>query len=196
MTVAIYSQRIQRELGALKLDAVLAEKVSHSAVVTKFPVEAGAEMSDHIFLEPMIYTLKGVVSDYPLRWIGTSYVHADASTRALSAYAILREMHSERQPFEISATGFLRMPNMGFLTFDSERTPRNGQEFTFEATLQQLNIIELKTAQLTATEREAGQAADQAGEELDKGKQDVVAPDGTSAASLWDWFTSLGGDTQ
>lgn len=50
-------------LGDVEFDVVVSEGASASARLTKNPVENGADMNDHIIIDPMTYTVTGVATD-------------------------------------------------------------------------------------------------------------------------------------
>jgi hypothetical protein len=50
----------------IEIDATIREVVSQSAQVTRFNIEEGAEINDHVILGPVELEIEGVVSDTPL----------------------------------------------------------------------------------------------------------------------------------
>lgn len=53
-------------LEAIVMDATLSESHSHTADVTDYPVERGANISDNVRAKPVTLTVDGYVSDFPL----------------------------------------------------------------------------------------------------------------------------------
>ena len=163
-TVRIINPRIQRligpspEEGGLLLDSVQFEKIGHEAIKTAFPIELGAEIGDHLIQRPGLYSLRGVVSDRPLKWFHTDYQHIDSSTRHLSAYAILRDLWNARETFSIT-TGFLTIPVAVLVAFESEKTAKTANSFDFVAQIDEMVIVETSETQID----ESSVATDAAG---------------------------------
>ena len=57
-------------IGDIQLDIIIEEGASSSARVTKNPVENGADINDHIIIEPMKFTISGVVSNVSTTLVG------------------------------------------------------------------------------------------------------------------------------
>lgn len=157
------------ESGVL-LDAVIEEGIDHGVSVTSFPVELGADISDHAILEPQRYTMRGVVSDIPITWRSTEYEHIDAKTRSLSAYALLRDLQIAREPFAIE-TGFLRYESMVIERLTASKDTSRENHFDFSAQLIQVRIVENQVSVITPEQLQEGQAREQGGPVADKGRQ-------------------------
>jgi hypothetical protein len=171
----LLAKNTQRTIGptderGLLLDAVLRESVTHTSKVTAYPIEKGADISDHIIIEPTSYTMTGSVSDSPMRWKATEYNHTDASTRNLSAYAILRDLHLSRTVFDIEH-GFLEMKDCVMVSFISEKDASTANVFRFDATVRQLNIVKTIEVSVTADMVAIGEQAEQAQAEEDLAAQ-------------------------
>lgn len=63
-------QFIQNNSTVIQLDASIAEKHHRKSTPTKFPVENGQTISDHMILEPFDLELTGIISDTPLGTAG------------------------------------------------------------------------------------------------------------------------------
>lgn len=50
----------------LQLDAVVSEEHTRTATVTKFPIEGGGTINDHVILAPPDLSITGIISDTPL----------------------------------------------------------------------------------------------------------------------------------
>ena len=66
-------------------DTAITEEHSSSATVTKFPVESGADITDHIVLSPRQLNITGVVSDTPIH--NMDALIAELATVAVSGIA-------------------------------------------------------------------------------------------------------------
>lgn len=158
----------------LLLDAVLSEQLEHEAKVTSFPIEIGADINDHVIIEPQTYSLTGIVTDTPIHWSATSYQHGDAKTRSTSAYGILQALWKSREVFSVK-TGFSTLDDVVLLKFSTIKDPIRASVFQFDAVIQQLNLVSRKEVTITEEQRDAAAAAatpeessgHQQGEELD-----------------------------
>jgi hypothetical protein len=168
------------------------ETIEHDANMTKHPIELGADISDHVILEPVTYVFQGVVSDHPLKWNTTAYQQFAKETRHLSAYSILRTLHRTREPFTMSH-GFLETENAVLLGFRSEKDPAKANVFQFEARIQEAIIVESEEVSITEEMVAAGDQGEGARPPADAGPQ-TGEPVGTLLSSILEWGSSvLGG---
>lgn len=58
--------RTPRSIGGVQLDAVLNEDHNNMVTITKNPVEAGTDITDHAIIQPKKLSVRGAVSDSPL----------------------------------------------------------------------------------------------------------------------------------
>lgn len=153
-TVGLISPFTQRFLGPAEnqpvvLDAVIEENVRHDATVTRHPVEAAtrdgirrAEIADHVVLEPDTYTMRGVVSDFPITWrqVRDPYAESSAETRSISAYQLLRRHQRTREPFDVEwGLGILK--NMVIESLQVPRSARNRRAIEFTAELVEVPVV-------------------------------------------------------
>lgn len=80
--------------GGIIFDASLSEGYSVRATVTRFPVEEGAAVADHVRREPDEITINGIVADAPMV-LGTS-VLPPRLDRIAAAYDALSALVGER----------------------------------------------------------------------------------------------------
>lgn len=176
-----------REINEIPLDVVLEEQIEHSAVVTRHPIEVPTStgvsrgtVSDHAYLEPTIYTMRGVVSDLPISWrlfrsdTLTSYANSNRLTRSLSAYELLLKHFRDRVPFTL-VTPFGELENMLFRRFSCPRNPTNKHAIEFSAEIVELQFVasERITSQVSDADVVGDQAQTRAVSEVERGE---VAP--------------------
>lgn len=152
------------------LDAVLDESIELSSTVTSFPVELGADISDHVISQPVRYVMRGVVTDTPTEWASTSYQHGDGATRSLSAWSLLQALQRRGEPFEIM-TGFSLYPSMVIERIRARKNAQRDRALDFEADLRQVIIVETQAVAISAEQLAAGQAAAGMGPLEDRGRQ-------------------------
>ncbi len=84
----------------LVFDGVLRLEHEQSAQPTEFPVQTGANSSDHIFLKPARLTMQIFMSD-----VMTSYTpgqFSSSNTRSVSAYQVLKGLMQDRIPLTVN----------------------------------------------------------------------------------------------
>lgn len=169
MLTLVWEKRKQRLLGpepggapgegGVLLDAVLEEAVEHRANVTAHPVELGADINDHVILQPMMYTMTAGITDSPTTYGSTNYAHPDASLRSKAAWALLVDLMTTREPFTIEDSEFLIYENMVIEGLTSKKNAVVAGAIIFEASLRQLNIVTTSVSPASDEVRSAGQAA-------------------------------------
>lgn len=58
-------------IGTVELDASISETHAATAVATRHPVESGADVSDHVHLNPRTFLIEGLITNHPLEVPGT-----------------------------------------------------------------------------------------------------------------------------
>jgi hypothetical protein len=132
------------------IDASLTETHKLSSNVTKYPVESGAKITDHISNEPREVTIEGIVSDTPIGNVATVRASATASpTGSLDflpsdeALAKLEALWESREPVPIQTTlaGGKSYENMALMDLDIPVDETTGHALRFTATFQQIKIV-------------------------------------------------------
>ena len=138
-----------REINDVGLDVVVEETIDHSAVVTRHPIEVGTDqrvlrgtIADNAYLEPMIYTMRGGVSDFPISWrlFENSYGNISGETRSLSAYQLLLKHFRTLTPFTLK-TPFGDLENMLFRRFTVPRNQTTKHAILFRAEMIELQVV-------------------------------------------------------
>lgn len=73
------------DTGEMELDAVVSESPEHNATITDYPVELGANLADHMRVQPVRLRITGVVSNTPARDITT---HMDGVVATNEGYEV------------------------------------------------------------------------------------------------------------
>lgn len=143
-------------LGPVGFDAVLSETISASSTVTSNPIETGAEINDHIFTNPKIYTLSAGVTNTPLSLLsddifttGIFTVGDSGGGRREAAWEVLNILHDAGDTFSVQA-GLELLDNMVITSIDTTTDAATQGALLFSATLQQLTIVDTALEQLSA----------------------------------------------
>ncbi len=148
-------------LGPVGFDAVLSETISASSTVTSNPIESGAEVNDHIFTNPKIYTLSAGVTNTPLSLLsddifttGIFTVGESGGGRREAAWEVLNILHDTGETFSVQA-GLELLDNMIITSIDATTDAATQGALLFSATLQQLTIVDTAIEQLSAEQLQA-----------------------------------------
>ena len=90
---------VKTNVGGWFFDAFL--KLDHSSTlkITEHPVQSGASITDHAFLEPKILTMEIGMSDAESSFIPGQFTQS--WSRSASAFEVLRELQAQRIPVQI-----------------------------------------------------------------------------------------------
>ena len=80
----------------LTVDFLENESHSWAVDVTRFPVEEGADISDHVQPQPRTVTINGIVNETPLGFIDAATTDYSES-RTVAAVKFLRDLYARRQ---------------------------------------------------------------------------------------------------
>lgn len=163
--VALGHQKPPRRttLDTLVVEATLEEVHSASAEVTEFPVEVGADVTDHVRPKPKVLVLTGLISDTPL---DTSLLRAAISnapfafeianavdpvektalSRSELHFAALQALLDARAPFLVH-TPYRDYENMVITDLSSARD--RTEALTFRATLREIVLAESQTTTIS-----------------------------------------------
>jgi hypothetical protein len=128
----------------LEFDACLNETHTGSASTTDHPVEAGADMTDHIRREPEELQLVGMVSDTPLLFLASFRAQAsvpggDPQNRAQDAYGFIKTIKDSGQLVQVTTT--LRdYANMALVSLSVVRDKDKGKVVEMSITLREIVI--------------------------------------------------------
>ena len=123
----------QTTIGNISLDATLSEYHTFTARATKFPLENGSFVSDHVEVDPIRLNIKGIVSDTPLSLLSDfnrSIDNFNRLTRLFESKAIISVI-----------TGIRVYQNMVMTSLNIPRDVETGQSLTFEIDLQEMRFV-------------------------------------------------------
>ena len=90
---------VQTNLGGYFFDAVLKTDHSSKLKITEHPVEEGASVTDHAYVEPQSLTMEIGMSDVCMSYIDGQFMQK--SSRSVSAYEVLKQIQSSRIPLTV-----------------------------------------------------------------------------------------------
>lgn len=125
--------------GAIEFDAAIEEDHEAEVDVTKFPVEEGADVTDHLRPRPERITIQGIVSNTPLTLLSVE------AARDITAYGKLKEIKDTGQLVSI-VTSLRQYANMAIENFKVKRNASNGDNMNATVTLVEVFKAQVETA--------------------------------------------------
>lgn len=98
-------------IGGLFFDAVLSVSTEHTATITSHPVQLGANISDHMYLEPISITMEVAMSDAMDSMLFGQWTGGGGYTKSVSAYRMLCDLQARRIPITV-LTRLNKYPDM------------------------------------------------------------------------------------
>lgn len=150
--------------SSISFDAVLEDTIEATVDYTQFPIEIGANATDHGIIRPITYTMRGVVSNNPLSTqladfaggflsnffnsaivstvagISAGFLAGSDQTRAGSTLEFLIALMYARNPFDVDAVDF-QLQNMVITSIRRTRNPTNENGLEFIAEMQELPLL-------------------------------------------------------
>ncbi len=124
---------LSRSLGGIPLDVVVREQLNSSLTITENPVEVGAAVTDHAYINPKRITMEAI-SGSRAGMVGAS-----------AAYAALVRLQETREPFDIVA-GFSLFRNMLIEDITVDRLKGRGRICYFTAELVEVILVDTASA--------------------------------------------------
>lgn len=86
-------------IGGLFFDAIISVSTEHTATITSHPVQLGANISDHMYLEPISITMEIAMSDAMDSMVYGQW--KGGYTKSVSAYRMLCDLQARRIPITV-----------------------------------------------------------------------------------------------
>lgn len=157
--------KIGKDNSWIEVDAVISSTINASISYTNYPIEMGANVSDHGIIQPKVFTLQGGVSANPLgvkltdfaggffsnffngsritqaAGLSAGYLAGSDEGRPASTLTLLYQLMYARKAFDFF-TGFDVVKNVVITNISVDRNTRNENAIVFDATLQELITID------------------------------------------------------
>jgi hypothetical protein len=143
-------------IGGYLIDAAISEEESLDADVTEYPVESGAVITDHVRNRPRKLDLEFVVSDTPIG--AAAGARAADVVPSSEARQTLEALRATRQPFSV-VTSVRTYDNMVFTSLSFPRDGDTGDALRGKASLQQIEIVQVRRVSVKLSRRAARGAA-------------------------------------
>lgn len=154
----------QPGFAGFEFDAVLEDTLEASVEYTSYPIESGASATDHGIIQPISWSITGIVSNAPLTPLATDFtgvltniiddgriaqllgsvtgfISGSDGTRASSALGQLISLMVLREPFDVF-TGDYNLQNMVVENVKRTNDTKNEGGLVFEAKLVELPLLD------------------------------------------------------
>jgi len=141
MSIAQLFFRKGNFIEEIELDVIISEGASATVRVTENPVEFGANMNDHIIVEPMAFTMSGIVSNISSSTIGqftrVPTVFTQGTSKAKEAWEALLELMANKTIFDLKQ-GLKEYPNVTMLSITENQDKDTANGLFFAATFKEI----------------------------------------------------------
>lgn len=120
------------------IDAALSQEPTFDADVTEYPVEKGADVTDHVQARPVILAVEGIVSDTPIGAVAD--LRPPGSTPSFDTRVRLFEIWNRREPVTVE-TETATYDNMVMQSFSVPEDGSTGEACRFRATFKQIRLV-------------------------------------------------------
>jgi len=130
-------------IGEIEIDVTITEGASANARLTKNPVENGADMNDHVIIEPMTFTISGVVSNASrniIEAIQSPFGQTGLQTKAQLAWEALLELQIDRTPFTL-VQGLKSYDNVLITSLSESQDKDTSNALYFTASLSEVLLV-------------------------------------------------------
>lgn len=118
------------KIGNLEIEATLSENHDMSSTVTKYTIENGANISDHIVNEPETITIEGFVSNSPV----APGLGGGLTNRAQETFDTLYELRNAKEVITV-VTEYRVYTDMAITNISIPRDSSTGQAIRFSVSL-------------------------------------------------------------
>lgn len=144
MTVAQLVFKKGNFINTVELDIIVSEGAVTTARVTENPVEFGANVNDHIIIEPMTFSVAGIVSNISAGTLGQistiPNAFSQSTSRAKEAWDALLELQVNRRPF-LLVQGLKEYNNVIILSLSEAQDKDTANGLFFTATMKEIIFI-------------------------------------------------------
>jgi len=130
-------------IGEIKIDAVLSESANATARVTKNPVESGTDFNDHIIIDPMTFSLNGIVSNASsstLQAVQNAASLIRGEKKIEKVWNDLLKLFTSKEPFTLYQ-GLKEYKDVVIQSLSETQDSSSGNILNFTAALTQINIV-------------------------------------------------------
>ncbi|HWQ41327.1 MAG TPA: hypothetical protein VN456_04750 [Desulfosporosinus sp.] len=145
--MAKYLVYLKTNIAGYFFDAVLQTNYTRSLTITSHPVETGAAISDHAFVNPVELTMQIGMSDCATSIIPGQFTQGDS--RSVRAFEILEKLQSQRVPMQVmSRLGLFKNMLIETIAVPDDYTTQYGLKAT--VTMKEVFVATVQTVKISA----------------------------------------------
>lgn len=145
---------VKTNIGGFFFDAVLNEQHDSELTITQHPVQTGASITDHSFVNPSTLTMEIATSDAMATMLEGQFT--EYYTKSVSAYEKLRELQALRLPLSVH-TRLHHYDNMLIQNITAPDSYRTQYGLRCTVTLQEIFVVNVATGTVSARNWTSGQ---------------------------------------
>lgn len=192
----LFSSR-QKKIGPYIIDAFITETHKSDVTLTQFPVEFGANITDHAVLEPLKLSLEGIVSNSTPLIFGAEFrvptgLDGSKFSRSTNAYLSLLRLQQQRELIDVQ-TGLVLYKNMLLQSLTIDRSRTTADSLFFSAKLEAIIIVNTSEQLRSSSQYSEGKARDQAGPNVDSGRISNSNASTAEASAALSWINNISG---
>jgi len=151
MAEQIVATYFSTSLGNFIFDAYFNINHESNLTITEHPIQSGANISDHAYMEAKTVTFEIGMSDVMEDIIGKSIAkfNGDSASRSVNAYKILEKLQKERLPIEI-ITRLGTYENMLIETISAPDDNKTTYGLRATVTLKEIFVVSVTTVKISA----------------------------------------------
>jgi hypothetical protein len=158
------------KIQELVLDASIDEQHKYTNKVSRFPIEDGSTITDHIINEPVAITMQGFITNTPVLEADSSVARTGyAANRVDTAFEALISIFTKKEIVTI-VTGLMTYSNMVLVSLTVPRNKTIGDTLRFTADFQEIKIVTLETVSYEKVKK-VYEANKQAAQKVGNGNQ-------------------------
>jgi hypothetical protein len=134
-----------RSFNGWAFDCTVSENHESDATITTHPLDTGASLGDHMFVNPRTLTVVGIVSNTPLYLLTADPFSASPNARRVNALAMLERLQDDGVLFDVQ-TGLKLYQNMALKNIQTPDDKKNAGWGKFTLKLQQVTVSSTQIA--------------------------------------------------
>lgn len=135
----IFKVRTEKKLGNIPIDAFIQETHSRTNTLTRYPVEEGANITDHIQNQPEIINISCIIEA------------KDDGSNIIENFIEIDKLFKNKELISV-VSGLKVYTNMVITNLSIPRTARNGGSLSFSASLEEIRIVNSQAVSIPNTQ--------------------------------------------
>lgn len=138
--------------GDIGFDSVISESIQADVTVTKHPIEIGADIADHVYVNPATINMKVIVSYTTTNSSDDPFAStwSSGASRPQNAYRVLEEIKAAGKSFTV-VTGMKIFTNMVLTSVSVDRDTTTANVMIADLVLNEIFVVDTQLTVLPAS---------------------------------------------